>query len=550
MFDSASSGIFRRSSTAGGYLVISDTETRCSVAQTINVIDIFAGPGGLGEGFHGFADAKGNHPFRIIISAEMEKNAHATLSMRALSRLISDRGDLSDIRRLRALEAALSNSNNTDVGHFADQLGLKSAWDDISRKILNIELGTCSGDQALIAAMKATPKGNERLVVIGGPPCQAYSLAGRVRNRGKADYKPESDPRHFLYRQYLTLLSERRPDAFVMENVKGILSSRIAGEPIFPKILSDLSDPNRALRKRSDGARYRFLALTPRHGSRDLFDAAAIPADFVVRAEDHGVPQARHRVIIVGIRDDIDVPDEFSATISDSEPMRTAGEVLGDLPPLRSGVNERGETRDNWLATVNEARNDLLAITRGIDRGLSAYLKTIVFDNRLSRNSSRYILRKSSSFVKRWYRSEIDPGLIHNHETRTHMKGDLMRYLYFSSFAAIHGRSPTSSNVPDALAPNHANWTTGDFADRFRVVLPDKPSGTVTSHLGKDGHQFIHWIASQCRSLTVREAARLQTFPDDYLFLGPRTSQYTQVGNAVPPYLARKIAKLIFNLLS
>ncbi len=521
------------------------------MAQTVNVIDIFAGPGGLGEGFHGFSDAKGNHPFRIVISAEMEKSAHATLSMRALTRLVSRHGDASEIRKLRALEAVLAESNTIDVANIADQLGLKSAWAAISSGTLNIELGTKSGDETLISAIKASRIRNDRLVVIGGPPCQAYSLAGRVRNRGKADYRPESDQRHFLYRQYLTLLSERRPDVFVMENVKGILSSRIAGEAIFPKILSDLSDPNRALRKRSAGARYRLLALTARQESRDLFGGVtAVPSDFVVRAEDYGVPQARHRVIVVGIRDDIEIPNGYSVALSSSEPKRTARDVLDDLPPLRSGVNARDEPHDNWLATVNEARNELLRITRRRDRSISEYLKTIVFDNSLSRTSERYVSRTSSSFVKRWYRAEIDSRLIHNHETRTHMKGDLMRYLYFSSFAAVHGRSPTSANVPDVLAPNHANWETGDFADRFRVVLPDKPSGTVTSHLGKDGHQFIHWAASQCRSLTVREAARLQTFPDDYLFLGPRTSQYTQVGNAVPPYLSRQIAKLIFELLS
>ena len=132
------------------------------------------------------------------------------------------------------------------------------------------------------------------------------------------------------------------------------------------------------------------------------------------------------------------------------------------------------------------------------------------------------------------------------------MDSDLGRYLYAAAFANEHGRSPKGHGefTLKELAPDHANWETGKFADRFRVQRYGYPSTTVTSHISKDGHYFIHPDPAQCRSLTVREAARLQTFPDNYFFQGNRTQQYHQVGNAVPPLLAVQIAEVVARCLS
>jgi len=132
------------------------------------------------------------------------------------------------------------------------------------------------------------------------------------------------------------------------------------------------------------------------------------------------------------------------------------------------------------------------------------------------------------------------------------MPSDLGRYLYASVFAKQYGHSPKGHKefALKGLAPDHANWKTGKFADRFRVQRYEVPGTTVTSHISKDGHYFIHPDSLQCRSLTVREAARLQTFPDNYFFQGNRTQQYHQVGNAVPSLLANQIARICESILS
>ena len=161
---------------------------------------------------------------------------------------------------------------------------------------------------------------------------------------------------------------------------------------------------------------------------------------------------------------------------------------------------------------------------------------------------------KISMGLKKWY---FDPKLggVLQHQSRSHMRSDLRRYMFAACFAKSAGTSPKLRDFPPKLLPDHVNVNDSEegkaipFADRFRVQLAKQPASTVVSHISKDGHYYIHPDPSQCRSLTVREAARLQTFPDNYFFEGNRTEQFWQIGNAVPPLLARKIALVISDFM-
>lgn len=510
----------------------------------IPVVDLFAGPGGLGEGFSALDDGSA---FRILVSAEMDEAAHQTLRLRAFYRLLKRQGP-------EALRAYYRFCNGITSTPWDDATA--SAWEEAEAEARCLTLGTPEGNADLESVLSSSGIGPASpWVLIGGPPCQAYSLVGRARNRGKLDYRPEDDHRHFLYREYLKIIQRYRPAVFVMENVKGILSSKVGGQRIFHTILRDLADPDKALGA-SSGAGYRIHSLnTPVAFDRDINPEDIDVHQFVIKAEDYGIPQARHRVILLGIRADIDVgPDVLQKAASTS--VRSA---LQGLPTLRSRITKQQDSGKLWAAEVRQHLAELIAeaATRPELAPLLRELKaaaSAVSDN-LGHGSLRLPRRtpdlEPSSPLDNWYHdSELAVWL--NEETRGHMSSDLRRYAYAATFALAFEHSPKGHNefFLSGLHPDHRNWQTGKFADRFRVQRHDSPSTTITSHIAKDGHYFIHPDPSQCRSLTVREAARLQTFPDNYFFQGNRTEQFHQVGNAVPPLLARQIAEMVRKALS
>ena len=350
----------------------------------------------------------------------------------------------------------------------------------------------------------------------------------------------------------MNILGRLKPAVFVMENVKGLLSSSVVrGDSIFQTILSDLRNA-----MGQDSAK--LVALSSSMNSLGL-DLDSTPGEYMVRAEDHGIPQARHRVFIVGLRKDLteNLSDPLLPPLEKRSGRVTVNDVTGGMLPLRSGLSV-GDTADAWskavwsaFSTIRHSNNPDLSRSewREFRRVLKVCLQE--FEGETPTERARYcrarLPRTCPSDLRKWI---FDDKLrrLPNHETRGHMKSDLVRYLFASTFGRAFGRSPKASEFPRVLAPEHKNWSSGDFSDRFRVQIGDRPATTITSHISKDGHYYIHPDPIQCRSLTVREAARLQTFPDNYLFKGNRTQQYIQVGNAVPPFLARQIAGSIWRV--
>jgi len=514
------------------------------------VIDIFAGPGGLGEGFSSFMSS-GRYPFELAVSAEMEKSAHQTLQLRAFLRLLMHHEGRIHRDYFTYCEQIAKGNTVQPSAWFGDGKWSR-LWKQAEQQALKLTLGNEFDNVALYRRIHEVRRKFSEIILVGGPPCQAYSLVGRARRAGEEEFRTKGVPRHFLYKQYLSILADFEPALFIMENVKGLLTSTVGGDAMLAAIMRDLENPAGAVgNTRATGAprsRYTLLPVHVAPGEDRTHDLVAKDSGrFVIRCERHGVPQARHRVVIMGVRGDLMNPG-----VAKVEGLRRAEEVtiehaLTGLPKLRSGLSHQPDDPVSWLEAIESEQVRLVKVLRQAEPEVAETIRSLVPGRRLPRGSSRYT-RAANTFVSALRGTDQDVVL--NHETRGHMRGDLGRYMYCAAYAAVHGQSPSGEAFPWQLAPNHQSWGTGAFTDRFRVQLRNRPASTITSHLSKDGHAFIHWDPAQCRSLTVREAARLQTFPDDYLFVGNRTQQYIQVGNAVPPLVARQIARVVWGVLN
>ncbi len=515
----------------------------------IPVIDVVAGPGGLGEGFSA-CRANGRRPFRVALSIEKDRDAHATLMLRSFFRQFADRSvPEAFYQHLRG-----ELTRNELYACYPDEA------DRAAQEAWNAELGSKAAPPELVRRrIRRALDGAEACVLIGGPPCQAYSIAGRSRNRGVSGYRLEGDDRHRLYEEYLSIVADLWPPIFLMENVKGLLSTTIRDELLFERMCDDLRDPARSLRRKKQH-QYRILSLEE-VAERTLFDGESVRC-FVVHAEQHGIPQCRHRLILLGIRDDLGSVTQRVLLRSGPVPAKL---VLQGLPPLRSGLSRASgrlcrdaDSPEAWLEVLRrEVNRRWVDGNQGIQNRDSVRALVVSTIQRLripgaGRGGEFVPGRISVGYEPAWYLDDHIGGAC-NHATRVHMDRDLHRYLFAACFAEVNRWSPRLKDFPPDLLPTHRNvpeaLNGGFFNDRFRVQLRGEPATTITSHIHKDGHYYIHPDPAQCRSLTVREAARLQTFPDNYLFTGPRTKQYVQVGNAVPPLLARQTAEIVYGIL-
>ena len=506
------------------------------------VVDLFSGPGGLAEGFAAFRSPKGRRRFHVALSIESDRDAHRTLRLRAFLRQFPT-----------SFPSEYYDFLNGTVTEEPDWQALyPGQWADACDETRCLELGTRLASIFLrkrIQMMREEHGG--RIVLLGGPPCQSYSVIGRSRNLGNTRYNAKQDKRLSLYRYFAQVLAWLRPAVAVMENVKGILSAERNGKPIFPRVLRSLRDAGHA-------DTYRLFALSAPSGVC-AWDEGLSLNDFLVNAENHGVPQSRHRVFVICVRRDLaeTLPEECLPRLEGADGIASVNDVIGAMPRLRSRLS-RGDSPDAWQDAVRAAIDLVDEHQPIMDSTEEKRFRRALAEVRSTAHGTTLPCRDARGRVALpehcppELRDWIFDGKLErlpNNETRAHMPSDLARYLFAATFARTFGRSPKRHDFPLAFAPNHANWHSGSFDDRFRVQVANQPGTTVTSHIAKDGHYFIHPDPHQCRSLTVREVARLQTFRDNYFFHGSRSKQYIQVGNAVPPFLAHQIARTLWNVL-
>ena len=319
--------------------------------------------------------------------------------------------------------------------------------------------------------------GDQRVdVLVGGPPCQTFSSVGRAQDPDSM----RNDPRNYLFENYLDILNFYRPKIFVFENVTGLLTANPGGELIFPQILERM---------------------------RETYNVIGDEDTVTLNSVHYGVAQIRKRVILIGVRNDIELDPQ---------------EIYDRIEKTHYAPDEEPSTLNRYR-TVRDAIEDLPSLLPGEGKEEIDFKPT-----------------KWNEYLDELRDKEFDK--LYNHVARKHNEKDRERYRILSenNWQLKH----LSDVRPDLIHhdPKH-------FGNRYTVQDYDKPGKTVVAHLYKDGNLFIHPDPSQERTFTVREAARVQSFPDDFKFVGARTHQFKQVGNAVPPLMAKAIAKAIREIL-
>jgi DNA (cytosine-5)-methyltransferase 1 len=436
--------------------------------QPLKILDLFAGAGGLSLGFEMVKDNLGNNVFEMHRAVEIDKFSCETLRKKYDEEKVIE-GDITK--------------------------------KEIHKKVID----ECKGIVSL---------------VVGGIPCQSFSLIGPRSGYGKQNEKFKEDVRDHLYQEFRDIVKEIKPKIIVIENVKGILSKKDKkGVKIIEKIFSDMENLGYNLENDKTGKKYMLL------------DAA-----------DYGVPQKRQRVVIIGVLKswkDVRVPfiepTHFDPESKNSSelykkgllPYVTLYEAIGDLPKVKPKITYTGLTKSEKTKIIEQNRNT----NSGEDR--------IVFSKDRFDKHLKNISQSGKEFFNT-IRSNGYPYLDH-HIARSHQLSDVTLFKLMKEGETARyfiKRQPTTGK-------KLIKYDMRTFKDKYRRQESDKPCTTVFAHLEKDGNRFIH--PKQARTLTPREAARVQSFPDDFIFEGPLIKKFRQIGNAVPVMLSFNMAKTIYD---
>lgn len=406
----------------------------------MNYIDLFAGAGGLSEGFI----REGFHP---VSHVEMNKFATDTIKTRLAFHYLSEKKNL-----------------NPYYDYLKKEITRDALWnlipDELVQSVIHEEI-TTKTKHTIFSIIDEQIDGKKVDVIIGGPPCQAFSIAGRSRDPKRMKW----DRRKFLFRYYAEFLKRYNPKVFVFENVPGLLKDTNA---IYLKAMLKL---------------FGELGYTTEYK--------------VLNAADFGVLQKRERVIIIGRKGKTVFPyPEFDSLANG---FKTKKDLFSDLPVIKAGENADGK---NYLKPPTK------------------YLK-------------EYNIRDSQSILTFHIARPIN---------------EIDREIYSIALKNLFQENKPLAyrKLPERLQ-THTNKIS--FQNRFKVINPEGYSHTIVAHISSDGHYYIYPDLENIRSISVREAARIQSFPDNYFFEGSRTAAFYQIGNAVPPLMAESIAEKIKSLL-
>ena len=402
--------------------------------KSLTFIDLFAGAGGLAEGFI-------RAGFKPIAFVEMDINSCLTVKTRLSYHYLKS-----------------NNKLNTHTAYLKKLITRDELYEQVPEDVLNSVINKEISSTTVKSLFKKIDNFKENKpvdIIIGGPPCQAYSLSGRAAKKNINIKK--RDHRNFLYKYYGKFLQKYEPKLFLFENVPGLYSA--------------------------NGGKYYENMM-------GYFDRLGYSVkDSVCDAADFGVLQRRERIIVIGWKKELNL----------------------DYPTFEKVENE-------W--TIKDLFYDLPKIKPGESREI------INYEDESNEYLNAYEIRNGLDFTT-W------------HITRPHNERDLNIYKIAIEKLENEGKRLKNNEIPEEIR-TQKNITS--FLDRFKVVDQNSISHTMIAHIAKDGHHFIHPDINQLRSISVREAARIQSFPDDYFFEGSRTSSFTQIGNAVPPLMAYQIA--------